>query len=318
MKTTQTSTSSNDDNNGLQAARIVWRPFQPSLWPSLQTTKSREAYESQQTVYLHRPSSTVPRRPRPQSAGAAGAAFGNHAARTGVVDRDNVFVGSTKYSPSVPRSSSPARGGTGGGGSGGSNGRRDRSQAPFDRTRGPPFVPPPPYSRRVDGGGVAMPAAAATGVGGDTSSDRPGRYRTRVRPSSADARAYGGKPGAGRGVGGTDGGKQGTSTDLPRRVHVPRRESPGDVFVSEHGGASNAGSAREWVSSQTSGCLMISSARSVEFLAVCLLRGMCTSNETVSVGLSYFSIHQFSRCPHTCRICTPQHNQCMPEKTTRA
>lgn len=111
-------------------------------------------------------------------------------------------------------------GGVGGGGAGGTG--RDWP-APVDHCRGPPFVPPPPFSRKVDG---MMPTAAVSGAGMRREGGiRPGISRARVRPSSASARVHGR---------GSDGGQAGGKTGggIPRRLHVPRGKS---------GGSSHAG-----------------------------------------------------------------------------
>ncbi|CAM9655573.1 unnamed protein product, partial [Sphacelaria rigidula] len=161
-----------------------------------QITKSREAYESQQTAYLHRASPTAAssRRSCPQSAGPSRASSNDKEYTTG----------SVKYAARVPRSASP--GGKVGaavdgdaGDMGGIDKGMDRAMPRNgDQHRGPPFIPPPPFSRRVDGATGMTPTmtSGVRRVGG-----RPGRARTRVRPSSAGARVYG-KPGTGRGVGG--------------------------------------------------------------------------------------------------------------------
>lgn len=174
----------------------------------MKTTKSREAYEAQQLAFLHRPfSGTGPRRPRPQSAGAA-AGWG--------VSRDRA-------------------------GSSGSSGRTKENGRP-----GPPPYPPPEYHRPsipgVSGGGEQRGRGAASpdlvpplcGRGGGTAQGRNaavaglGKPRTRVRPSSANARVNG-RPGGGQGIGGVAGGRGGGSQQIssgvggiPRRVHVPR------------------------------------------------------------------------------------------------
>eukprot|EP00903_Cladosiphon_okamuranus_P012027 g11292.t1 len=162
-----------------------------------QTTKSREAYEAQQLAFLHRPiSSSAPRRSRPQSAGSAG------------------------------WSGSRERGGS------------SKSVAGFPN---PPSCPPPLYhrssSRPVGGGGAPgrgasldtatppAPSLAATNANGG--GVRLGKPRTRVRPSSANARVYG-RPGAGQGVGGDGGGGPppgSAAASVPRRVHVPRQSA---------------------------------------------------------------------------------------------
>ncbi|CAM9172618.1 unnamed protein product [Ectocarpus sp. 12 AP-2014] len=169
-----------------------------------QTTKSREAYEAQQLAFLHRPfTASASRRPRPKSAGAG--------SWDGSRDLPRVGGGGTKESsfPSPPAYPPPAYSpapGTGGSGHG--------SGAPRGH-------PPPPFGRRVSRG------SGSSANGGDARSARPGKPRTRVRPSSANARVYG-TPGAGQGVGvgaGGGGGIGHTSSGtggIPRGEYVPR------------------------------------------------------------------------------------------------
>ncbi|CAM9403257.1 unnamed protein product [Ectocarpus sp. 12 AP-2014] len=142
-----------------------------------QTTKSREAYEAQQLAFLHRPfTASASRRSRPKSAGAG--------SWNGSRDLPAGGGGGTKESsfPSPPAYPPPAyypAAGTGGHGHGGG--------APRGHS-------PPAFGRRVSNG------SGSSANGGDLRGARPGKPRTRVRPSSANARVYG-TPGAGQGVG---------------------------------------------------------------------------------------------------------------------
>lgn len=183
----------------------------------VQTTKSREAYEAQQLAFLHRPfASSASRRSRPLSASAAGSWNGSRD-RPGSGAKDNGFPNPPPYPPPVyHRSSSPGIVGGGGG--------RGKG-ASFDHLN-----PPPPFVRDSENSTPAAIAAAAAAAPNGTGT-RLGKPRTRVRPSSANARVYG-TPGAGQGVGGGRGGGGGSSDDgggrsgsgadaVPRRVHVP-------------------------------------------------------------------------------------------------
>ncbi len=167
------------------------------------TTKSREAYEAQQLAFLHRPfsGSSAPRRPRPQSAGASGwgrsrdrGGSNNSQAKENGYPRQPPYPPPEYHRPSIPGVSD-----------GGERGRESSSDAG-----------PPPCGRESDN------ASARHGAG-----TRLGKPRTRVRPSSANARVNG-RPGAGQGVGGVTGGGGGGYPvgsgvgGVPRRVHVPR------------------------------------------------------------------------------------------------
>lgn len=115
-------------------------------------TKSREAYKSQKTAYLYRPSPTASRRSRPQSAGPSRGTNDN--------------VDSTKHLAATALAAGE-RGGNGGGsgGVGGSTGENSGTgrgrPGHIDHLRWPPFVPPPPFSRRVDGMTPTTTAAGA-------------------------------------------------------------------------------------------------------------------------------------------------------------
>ena len=199
-------------------------PFFVAALP--QTTKSREAYEAQQLAFLHRPvSSSAPRRSRPQSAGSAGWSSG----------RD--------------------RGGS------------SKSGAKENGFPNPPSCPPPVYhrssSRSVAGGGgrgrgasldtstEATPPSSATAANSSGGGVRLGKPRTRVRPSSANARVYG-RPGAGQGVGGGGGGAPppgSGAASVARRVHVPRHtEGYGIGSPTGNDGQEKAGDSRRQVS----------------------------------------------------------------------
>lgn len=167
-------------------------------------TKSREAYETQQVAFLHRPSARSSRRARPQSAGG-GWNGREHTGSNGCVKEDGIAT------PAPGRSSVPGVGGIGRGG-----------KASFDHPGGPPSVPPPPFSRRVDGG-----VGSATTTNASGAPIRLGKHRTRVRPSSANARVYG-RPGAGHGVGGGGGGYASSSAGISRRVHLPPQGEYGE------------------------------------------------------------------------------------------
>lgn len=173
-----------------------------------QITKSREAYETQQTAFLHRQSpTTTTSRARPQSAGgnwngSSRERSGDRAARA-----NGISSSPPPRPPHVSRAASP-----GGVNDAGRGGRASFGRASFDHPGSQPFIPPPAFSRLV--------TSAASGGGGGGGS-RLGKPRTRVRPNSANARAYG-RPGAGHGVGGSQTGSSETM-EAPRRVHVPRQ-----------------------------------------------------------------------------------------------
>lgn len=183
---------------------ICVKACSPRTTVDLQTTKSREAYEAQQLAFLHRPfTASASRRTRPQSAGAG--------SWNGSRDRPGGGGGGTKESgfPSPPCYPPPVyypAPGTGGSGRGGGV---------------PRGHPPPAFGRRVSRG------SGSSANGGDPRGARPGKSRTRVRPSSANARVYG-TPGAGQGVGVGAGGEGGTGNNssgtggIPRGEYVPR------------------------------------------------------------------------------------------------
>lgn len=160
---------------------------------SLQMTKSREAYESQHTVRQHQSILVATRQSRSQSAGVGNSGEISNQARRGL-DRDT--GDSSSKNSSIPvarflpykRASSSANS---------PNGTRQGKTQELDSFVNPPFAPPPPHSRRVDAKGSLI---VPPGLGIASSYSRSGRSRTRVRPSSANARTCG-KPGAGRGVG---------------------------------------------------------------------------------------------------------------------
>lgn len=169
-----------------------------------QITKSREAYETQQTAFLHRQSpTTTTSRVRPQSAG--GNWNGSSRERSGDrAARANGFSSSPPpRPPPVSRAASP----------GGAHDAGRGGRASFDHPGNQPFIPPPAFSRLV--------TSAAGGGSGGGGVSRLGKPRTRVRPNSANARAYG-RPGAGHGVGGSQAGSPGMM-EAPRREHVPRQ-----------------------------------------------------------------------------------------------
>lgn len=180
----------------------------------LQTTRSREAYEAQQPAFVHRSfSSGVSRRSRPQSAGAAGGWDGRRDRRGsrgggggGGVSKEGGFPSPPSYPPpAYYRSCSP---GIGGGGRG---------------TAARLAHVPPSLGCRFDGiSDVASVAAAA--ASGDQTDVRLGKPRTRVRPSSANARVYG-RSGIGQGVGLAGEGGWSGAGGIPRRVHVPRQKA---------------------------------------------------------------------------------------------
>lgn len=196
----------------------------------VQITKSREAYETQQVAFLYRPSSNTYRRSRPQSVGGGWKDGRDRSNSSGKV-KDNNFPSPLQYQPLDTKPSSPGRGeGVN------CNGRGRRAY--FDHP-GPPFIPPPPFSRRVDRGMMT----AVVVDGGNRGSTRMGKPRTRVRPSSANARVSG-RPAAGQGVGG---GKVGSCSTVLRKVHIARQvadSGPGikdDTMATARGNSGKVG-----------------------------------------------------------------------------
>ena len=87
-----------------------------------------------------------------------------------------------------------------------------RKRASFDHQVGQPFNPPPSFARRIDGDRESTGNKIGPGIVG-----RLVKSRTRVRPSSANARVDG-KPGAGFGKREIE---EGTGSVIPRKMPVP-------------------------------------------------------------------------------------------------